>query len=569
MSYLVLARKYRPQTFDAVIRQDHITRTLTNAIQMDRVAHAILFSGPRGTGKTTVARILAKAMNCADGPTPSPCNACRSCQEITQGRAADVYEIDGASNNSVDQIRELRENIKYMPSFSPRKIYIVDEVHMLSTAAFNALLKTLEEPPAHVMFLFATTEPQKIPITILSRCQRHDFRRIGSDAICRHLSDLCSRESVGIDDESLALIAREAGGSMRDALSLLDQVISGGQGAVDYEQVRDLLGAVDRQALSDLAQGIIDGDPSRTLELLADLYERGTDLRKLHGDLLGFFRHLVVISGGDHMARLVDLPAGEIAHLKHQTAGVSSTLLRQLFDGIYQQSNAVRLSDNPRLVLEMMLMRLQQVRPTLPIALLIEKLDALRQEIQTVDGARTVLAEPGCLEPVSAPPAAPSTGVGPSDEGPAATGGAPPVSEPAAGPGDEFAQPGHTWQAIEQRLLDRHPSLAANLAGATIDRLDSDRVTVRLAGSDFDFKRVNRPKSLEALASICSEVLQRTVAVEVVARHGDETMPRRTSEPDQKRKQRALRHPLVEQAVELFKGEVVDVKIFDPKGGSQ
>ena len=234
MSYLVLARKYRPQTFEQVIEQAHITRTLTNAISADRVAHAILFAGPRGTGKTTIARILAKAMNCEQGPTPVPCNACRSCDEITGGHGVDVFEIDGASNNSVDQVRELRENIKYMPAHSSFKIYIIDEVHMLSMAAFNALLKTLEEPPAHILFMFATTEPRKIPITILSRCQRHDLRRINLDAISKHMAWICRREGFEIADQSLELIAREAGGSMRDALSLLDQIMTCTRGSLTH-----------------------------------------------------------------------------------------------------------------------------------------------------------------------------------------------------------------------------------------------------------------------------------------------------------------------------------------------
>ncbi|MGD8717099.1 MAG: DNA polymerase III subunit gamma/tau, partial [Desulfobacterales bacterium] len=253
MSYLVLARKYRPQTFDQVVEQTHITQTLSNAISSGRVAHAILFSGPRGTGKTTVARILAKALNCKEAPTPVPCNDCRSCVEITTGHAVDVFEIDGASNNSVDQIRDLRDNIKYMPAHSPYKIYIIDEVHMLSMAAFNALLKTLEEPPPHVMFMFATTEPHKIPITILSRCQRHDFRRISLNSIEKQMASICQQESYAIAEESLGLIAQEASGSMRDALSLLDQVLSCSQGAIDHQQVTDILGVVDRKIIFSLS----------------------------------------------------------------------------------------------------------------------------------------------------------------------------------------------------------------------------------------------------------------------------------------------------------------------------
>ncbi|MDY6952253.1 MAG: DNA polymerase III subunit gamma/tau, partial [Thermodesulfobacteriota bacterium] len=226
MSYLVLARKYRPQTFEEVVGQDHVTRTLKNAIRADRVAHALLFSGPRGVGKTSVARIMAKAMNCESGPTPSPCNVCRSCREITEGVSLDVFEIDGASNRGINEIRELRENIKYMPSHGRFKIYIVDEVHMLTTEAFNALLKTLEEPPPHVLFFFATTEAHKIPITILSRCQRHNFKRIGLEDILTSLRRVSHEMSFRIDDEGLVLLAREAGGSMRDALSLLDQVMA-------------------------------------------------------------------------------------------------------------------------------------------------------------------------------------------------------------------------------------------------------------------------------------------------------------------------------------------------------
>jgi len=248
MSYLVLARKYRPQTFEDVVKQDHVTQTLTNAISSGRVAHAILFSGPRGTGKTTIARILAKALNCEKGPTSTPCNICQSCKEITSGGSVDVFEIDGASNNGVDHIRDLRENVKYMPAHSKYKIYIIDEVHMLSTAAFNALLKTLEEPPPHILFLFATTEPHKIPITILSRCQRHDLRRISIGDVSEHMAKLCSKEKINISAESLDIIARESGGSMRDALSLLDQVmVCSSESEISHNHVLNILGIIDRK----------------------------------------------------------------------------------------------------------------------------------------------------------------------------------------------------------------------------------------------------------------------------------------------------------------------------------
>ena len=381
MSYLVLARKYRPQTFDEVIEQSHITKTLSHAIVAGRVAHALLFTGPRGTGKTTIARIVAKALNCRQGPTPTPCNQCASCIEITNANATDVFEIDGASNNSVDQVRELRENIPYMPSKSRYKIYIIDEVHMLSIAAFNALLKTLEEPPTHVLFMFATTEPEKIPVTILSRCQRHDMRRISTSGICEHLTSLCKKEGFTLPLEVLSMISREAGGSMRDAQSLLDQVLSCSDDAVEYDQILSLFGIIDRKVVFDLATGIFNNNMADILDILANAYQRGQDMRKLYTQIVDHFRNLLVVKIGHNVENLIDLPQQEIDLLKKQGLSRSPYALSQLFDFLFKEEQTVRLATQPKLAIEIIFFRLLRLQPTLSIDELILKLDALKSDL--------------------------------------------------------------------------------------------------------------------------------------------------------------------------------------------
>ena len=389
MTYLVLARKYRPQTFEQVIGQDHVTRTLANAISAGRMAHAILFSGPRGTGKTTIARILAKAMNCNEGPSKIPCNTCRSCREITSGNAADVFEIDGASNNSVDQVRDLRENVKYMPQHSPYKIYIIDEVHMLSIAAFNALLKTLEEPPAHVMFFFATTEPHKIPVTILSRCQRHDLKRIDLETIKDHMVSLCAREGLQIAEESLNLIAREAGGCMRDALSLLDQVLACSKDTVNPEIVPDILGVTDRKNIFEISTAILERDIPRFLDILGNIYEHGQDLKKLYAELIEHFRNLLVLKIDAKGARLINTPGHEIELMREQIRETPETYLNQVLDILFREESTIRFSSQPRLALEITGIKIIQIRPAVPIETLIKKLDLLRNEFAGNESGRS------------------------------------------------------------------------------------------------------------------------------------------------------------------------------------
>ena len=282
MSYLVLARKYRPQRFSELVGQEHVARTLTNAIAQGRVHHAFLFTGARGVGKTSAARILAKALSCVKGPTAEPCGVCESCLEIAAGNSVDVVEIDGASNTGVDDVRTLREGVRYLPAKGRLKIYIIDEVHMLSTSAFNALLKTLEEPPAHVVFIFATTEAHKIPTTILSRTQRYDFKLIPTARLVAHLEGILRAESIAFEPDGLRLLARQAAGSVRDGLSLLDQVIAYvGDAAISRDIVSEVLGVADRSLLVDLARHVLDRDVAATLRLLAAAVERGLDLGQL------------------------------------------------------------------------------------------------------------------------------------------------------------------------------------------------------------------------------------------------------------------------------------------------
>src|SRR3954454_23632134 len=312
MAYLVLARKWRPQRFEDVVGQEHVTTTLRNAIAQQRIAHAFLFSGPRGVGKTTVARLLAKALNCEQSPTGEPCGVCSSCTEIAAGSALDVAEIDGASNTGVDNIRDLNENVRYRPASARFKIYIIDEVHMLSTAAFNALLKTLEEPPPHIKFIFATTEVQKLPQTVVSRCQRYEFKRIPIAALTERLAKIIADEQITATDAALFEIAREADGSLRDAQSLLDQVIVFAGKTIGEAEVRGALGVADRRVLHEVTDAILRRDPAPCLRAVDELYRYGYEVAQFCRDLVRQIRNLAVAGLYQDASMLTDLPDNEV-----------------------------------------------------------------------------------------------------------------------------------------------------------------------------------------------------------------------------------------------------------------
>ncbi len=543
MSYLVLARKYRPQTFEQVVGQEHIMQTLKNAIMAGRVAHALLFAGPRGIGKTSVARIMAKAMNCEHGPTPSPCNHCQRCKEITKGLAIDVFEIDAASNRGIDEIRELRENTKYMPSQCRYKVYIIDEVHMLSGPAFNALLKTLEEPPSHVLFFLATTEPHKIPITILSRCQRHNLKRIGIENIVKSLGHICRESSFSISETGLRLLGREASGSMRDALSLLDQVMNYADGKVSDEDVLESLGAIDQKVLFDLSAALIGGNAISALDLLDKLYHQGHDLKRIYAKLLEHFRNLLVVKMNDQDGSLVDALEDEIAHMKLQVEKISSETINQFFTALFEAEATIKFSAQPKLALEVLFIKLTRLNQVISVEDIINKIDnvAKRLEINAGHAVKkslyTVAEQELCQ-----------------------------ICEKEESTNAALKYSGNleqTWQELFSIFNQRCKALVPCLEKAVLTKIGEDFLEISVGGNSFFADRLKEKKSIDAIQEVCLQFFDRHMQINIVEIAEVASVEKKSTRNDkavQLRKE-ALNHPVVMDALEIFDGKIVDVKI--------
>ena len=382
MSYVIFARKYRPMTFETMIGQKHVVQTLMNAIKYERVAQAYIFSGMRGVGKTTTARILAKALNCQHGPVSNPCNKCEFCREINEDRSVDVLEIDGASNRGIDEVRSLREGVKYRPIHSRNKVIIIDEVHMLTREAFNALLKTLEEPPPHTIFIFATTEFHKVPATIISRCQHFEFKKISQKDIINHLLDITKQENITISAYGLSMIAEAADGSLRDAQSLLDQAVSYSGENISDEDLKEILGAISREILFDFSSVILDEEPDRVFPLVEGVIEKGYDLRFFYKEIIQHFRNLLLVKSVKNPKELLALSEEDIKALVQEAEKSSADDFLRYLVALQQGEPGLKFSSHPRIYLEAVLVKLCHFKKIVPLEDIIQDIEALKKEFR-------------------------------------------------------------------------------------------------------------------------------------------------------------------------------------------
>ncbi len=407
MSYTALYRKFRPQEFEDVKGQEHIVTTFKNQIKAERIGHAYLFCGTRGTGKTTVAKIFAKAVNCENPQDGSPCNECPTCRGINEGTSMNVIEIDAASNNSVDNIRQIREEVEYRPTEGKFKVYIIDEVHMLSTGAFNALLKTLEEPPAYVIFILATTESHKIPITILSRCQRYDFRRISIDTIAGRLADLMEKENIKAEEKALRYVAKSADGSMRDALSLLDQCIAFHLGeTLTYENVLDVLGAADTEVFSELLRAVLTADIQKSVRVINRMVEEGRELGQFVEDFIWYLRNLLLLQTSDDMEEVLEISKDNLVNLKEEANMVETDVLIRYIRIFSELKNQIRYVNQKRIYIEIAIIKLAKPQMEKDYAALLQRIEILEKQMESgvVTRVESNHTEVSQAKPIEKPP---------------------------------------------------------------------------------------------------------------------------------------------------------------------
>lgn len=580
MSYQVIARKWRPQSFQDLVGQEHVSQTLLNALRHDRLPQALLFTGVRGTGKTSSARILAKSLRCPKAKDFVPCGTCSECEDIANGRSLDVIEIDGASNNGVDAIRELRETVGYMPSSGRYKIYIIDEVHMLSTSAFNALLKTLEEPPPHVIFIMATTEVQKIPSTILSRCQRFDFRRIPSRQIAQQLSKITSAEGVKAEPEALWLIARQADGSMRDSQSLLDQVITFCGGNVTLQQAIDVLGLTDRSLLLETMKSLVERNTQAAVDIVEKIFKSGYDPKVFSQDLLEEIRNtLLVRLCPDDPSRVVDLPDTEIEALRELTTALSDEDLHLLFDMTLKGVNDLLRAQDPRIVLEMLLLRMAAAPRIASLASLMS--GAVPASVaQAAAPAPPAEAAPKYSMSSFVRPASGATAAAAPTPTPAPAAAAPKPAAPTPPPANtaydeprpavDPARANDPWFKFVDLVKKSNSLLGAMLENTHLISNEDDKVTIGVPRKmSFMFDKVKDPENTNRIANFIETFWNKRVAIEVklADEKSEKAAPTPKASADQEKvdKKRSIeqqieQNPLVQTAQNVFKTQIKSIR---------
>ena len=561
-SYEVLARKYRPQSFSELTGQEHVSRTLQNAIDSGRVAHAFLFTGARGVGKTSTARILAKTLNCEQGVSHEPCNVCPICIEITKGTSTDVFEIDGASNNGVEDVRELRDSIKYLPSHSRYKIIIIDEVHMLSTNAFNALLKTLEEPPEHVKFIFATTEPHKLPITILSRCQRFDFKRVPVAKIIVRLREIAGKENVGISDSALTLIARKGDGSMRDALTAFDQVLAFCDSAVSDEDVVTLIGAVDPRLLADISAAVFSGDTQAVLAGIKRVDLVGYNVRQFCQDLIEHFRYLLVIRSVKKPEEILDLADAELEELRQQAAGFSAQDIQRRLTLLIKADGEMAFASFQRLILEMALLKAAILVPIIPINELIEKIKMLETGAVHTPSLPWSAARPAV------------SGAGASSRPEPQRAAAQPVATAAqvsAPPVQKTQQQGaHSdWERFVAFTVEKRPAIGSVLEHGSPLKLEPGLMEIGFPTGSYYLTSAQDADSIKEIKELALEFSGAATTVRIkpiipeTGASPQSLAEKKKSDREQRiktLKQEVAAHPVINEALRLFGGTITDIR---------
>ena len=546
MSYIVLARKWRPQSFDQIVGQEHITTTLKNAIKQDRVAHAYLFCGPRGIGKTTTARILAKALNCEKGPTPSPCNKCASCKEITDSKSMDIIEIDGASNRGINEIRNIKENIKFSPQSGQFKIYIIDEVHMLTTEAFNALLKTLEEPPAHVKFIFATTAAYKVIPTILSRCQRFNFRRLSSDDIAKKLKDIAKKEKISIDEVALLNIVRQSAGSMRDAESLMDQLATYCKNKITAEETNNILGLVEQDRLYQFAQYIIDKDTSSAIKFISKIMDEGTDPNQFLISLVEYFRNAMLVKEGKALIPLLELTKDEVDRIVVQIKSLTREDILYILYSMMNASNSMRQSSIPKVSLELLAVKLSSKESIVSLGEIMSRLNSLEKVSSEPVKARPVIEKPKSAGDNDVHVVAQEMNPIPTDE-----------SRP------ELYRVREALQLVIRQIRQEKIYIASCLEEGMLVDFKGNIITLGFPKKNtFHKESLEKQQNKDIIENSFSKALGSKVAVEFIitedgTQPADNTKSEKPNQPNQNPLKKALSDPIIKSALDIFDGNIM------------